>query len=85
VVCTQIVATLIAVHGPLNSMTPLGWKWALLVWGFAPAWFLIENRVKLLACRVFDPGQRALLRLGGSLLQHFQASMAQSHLSTRLV
>jgi len=50
---TQIVATLIAVYGLL--MTPLGWGWALMVWGYALAWFLINDRVKLLAYRILDP------------------------------
>jgi H+-transporting ATPase len=50
---TQIVATLIAVYGLF--MTPLGWGWALFVWGYALAWFLVNDRVKLLAYRVFDP------------------------------
>ena len=50
---TQIVATLIAVYGLF--MTPLGWGWALFVWGYALAWFLFNDRVKLLAYRVFDP------------------------------
>ncbi|SPF47574.1 putative enzyme [Candidatus Desulfosporosinus infrequens] len=50
---TQIVATLIAVYGLF--MAPLGWGWALLVWGYALAWFLVNDRVKLLAYRIFDP------------------------------
>ena len=50
---TQIVATLIAVYGLL--MTPLGWGWALMVWGYALAWFIVNDRVKLLAYRIFDP------------------------------
>jgi H+-transporting ATPase len=49
---TQIVATLIAVYGLL--MTPLGWGWALMVWGYALAWFLVNDRVKLLAYRILD-------------------------------
>jgi len=49
---TQTLATLIAVYGVF--MTPLGWGWALLVWGYALAWFLVNDRVKLLAYRVFD-------------------------------
>jgi H+-transporting ATPase len=53
VVGTQILATLIAVYGIF--MTPLGWGWALFVWGYALAWFLVNDRVKLLAYRVFDP------------------------------
>lgn len=47
------VATLIAVYGLL--MTPLGWKWAGFVWGYAIVWFLLNGRVKLLAYRIFDP------------------------------
>ncbi len=49
---TQTVATLIAVYGLF--MTPLGWGWALFVWGYALAWFLVNDRVKLLAYRIFD-------------------------------
>jgi H+-transporting ATPase len=50
---TQIAATLIAVYGLF--MTPLGWGWALFVWGYALVWFLVNDRVKLLAYRIFDP------------------------------
>ena len=56
---TQIVATLIAVYGVF--MPPLGWGWALFVWGYAFAWFLVSDRVKLLAYRVFDPTATPLL------------------------
>jgi len=50
---TQILATLIAVYGVF--MTPLGWKWAGFVWGYAFVWFLLSDRVKLLAYRILDP------------------------------
>ena len=50
---TQILATLIAVYGLF--MTPLGWGWALFVWGYALTWFLLSDRLKLLAYRIFDP------------------------------
>jgi H+-transporting ATPase len=50
---TQMIATLIAVYGLF--MTPLGWKWAGFVWGYAIAWALVNDRVKLLAYRIFDP------------------------------
>jgi H+-transporting ATPase len=53
VIGTQILATLIAVYGFL--MPALGWGWALFVWGYALAWFLITDPVKLLAYRIFDP------------------------------
>jgi H+-transporting ATPase len=49
---TQIAATLFAVYGFL--MPPLGWGWALFVWAYALAWFLVNDRVKLLAYRIFD-------------------------------
>ena len=49
---TQTLATLIAVYGVF--MTPLGWGWALFVWGYAVTWFLVNDRVKLLAYRIFD-------------------------------
>ena len=50
------VATLIAVYGVF--MTPLGWGWALFVWGYALAWFLVNDCVKLLAYRIFYAGQK---------------------------
>ncbi|MGA8831126.1 MAG: plasma-membrane proton-efflux P-type ATPase [Desulfomonilaceae bacterium] len=49
---TQIIATLISVYGLF--MTPIGWNWALLVWVYALAGFLIEDRIKLAAYKVFD-------------------------------
>ena len=56
---TQIIATLIAVYGVF--MTPLGWSWAGFVWGYALVWFLVNDRVKLIAYRVFDPTAAPLL------------------------
>jgi H+-transporting ATPase len=49
---TQTIATLIAVYGLF--MAPLGWKWAGFVWGYAIAWALINDRIKLLAYKIFD-------------------------------
>jgi H+-transporting ATPase len=54
---TQIVATLIAVYGLF--MTPLGWGWAGFVWGYALLWFLVNDNVKLLAYRIFDPVKKS--------------------------
>jgi len=34
-------------------MAPLGWAWAGIVWGYALAWFLVNDRVKLLGYRIF--------------------------------
>jgi H+-transporting ATPase len=52
VVGTQMLATLIAVYGLF--MTPLGWSWALFVWGYALVWFLVNDRVKLIAYWALD-------------------------------
>jgi H+-transporting ATPase len=49
---TQTLATLIAVYGLF--MTPLGWGWALFVWGYALVWFLVNDRVKLIAYWALD-------------------------------
>ncbi len=48
----QLAATLIAVNGVL--MTPIGWGRAGLVWAYALAWFLINDRVKLAAYAWLD-------------------------------
>ncbi len=53
VVGTQAVATLICVLGFL--VTPLWWGWAAFVWGYAIAWFLLTDPIKLLAYRILDP------------------------------
>jgi H+-transporting ATPase len=52
---TQALATLIAVYGIF--MTPLGWGYAALVWGYALAWFLLTDRIKLVAYRILDPAK----------------------------
>ncbi len=52
VVGTQLIATLIAGFGFL--MTPLGWRWVALVWGYALVWFLVEDRVKLATHAILD-------------------------------
>jgi len=57
---TQIVATLIAVYGVF--MTPLGWGWAGFVWGYALLWFLVNDRLKLLAYRIFDPIKNGVVK-----------------------
>jgi len=51
----EIIATVIAVGGIF--VTALPWEYALLVWGYALAWFLITDRVKLLAYRILDPAK----------------------------
>ncbi len=59
VVGTQLIATLFAVFGIF--MAPIGWGWALFIWGYALAWFLVNDRIKLAAYRVFDPQESGLL------------------------
>jgi H+-transporting ATPase len=59
VLATQAVATLIAVYGLF--MSPLGWGWAGFVWGYAIVWALLNDRVKLLAYRIFDPAKPGML------------------------
>ncbi|MDR3455949.1 MAG: plasma-membrane proton-efflux P-type ATPase [Verrucomicrobiae bacterium] len=56
---TQIVATLVAVYGVF--MPPIGWGWAAMVWGYSLVWFLVNDRVKLLAYRIFDPVKKVPL------------------------
>jgi H+-transporting ATPase len=51
VVGTQIAASFIAGFGLF--MTPLAWKWVGLVWVYCLAAFLVQDRVKLLAYRLF--------------------------------
>jgi H+-transporting ATPase len=50
---TQAIATLIAVYG-FGLVTPLGWKFAGMVWAYAFTWFLVTDPVKLLAYKVLD-------------------------------
>ena len=73
---TQIVATLIAVYGLF--MAPLGWGWALFVWGYALAWFLLNDRVKLLAYRIFDRG-KGETKPEAKAKDWFRPSRSQSH------
>ena len=50
---TQAVATLIAVYGA-GLVTPLGWKYAGIVWAYACSWFLLTDPLKLLTYKVLD-------------------------------
>lgn len=49
---TQTIATLIAVYGVL--MTPIGWGWALVVWGYALAWFLVNDQITVITSKILD-------------------------------
>ena len=48
----QTVATFVSVYGLF--MTAIGWGWAAAVWGYALAWFLITDRIKLVAYHVIE-------------------------------
>ncbi len=61
-VLTKFLATLAAVYGVF--MPAIGWRWALLIWVYALAWFVVNDFIKLWAYRIFD--QR-----DGGLLAHF--------------
>jgi H+-transporting ATPase len=56
---TQALATVIAVYGIF--MAPVGWNWALFVWGYALAWFVVNDRVKLGAYKVFESREAELM------------------------
>jgi len=58
-VATKLLATVVAVYGIF--MPAIGWGWALLIWGYALAWFLVNDRIKLAAYKVFDLRQPGLL------------------------
>jgi H+-transporting ATPase len=47
---TEIVGTLIAVYGVF--VTAIGWEYALWMWGYALAWFVVNDAVKMMAYRL---------------------------------
>lgn len=49
----QVIATLFSVYGIF--MPPIGWGWAGFVWGYAVAWAVVNDFVKIAAYRVIDP------------------------------
>ena len=51
-ILTKALATFAAVYGWF--MVPIGWKWVLVIWGYALVWFLVNDRIKLAAYRLFD-------------------------------
>ena len=48
----QTIATLFSVFGWF--MTPIGWRWALVVWGYAISWFLFNDVVKVGVYKILD-------------------------------
>jgi H+-transporting ATPase len=53
---TQAIATCFALFGIFMAALP--WGWVAFVWGWALAWALLNDRIKLLAYRIFDPPLR---------------------------
>ena len=59
---TQLIGTLAAVYGWF--VTPIGWRYAGLVWTYALAWFLINSGCKMMAYQVLNHrGQRQAAHL----------------------
>jgi H+-transporting ATPase len=42
---TEIIGTLFAIFGVL--LVPIGWRYALLIWGYALAWFILNDFIKI--------------------------------------
>lgn len=65
---TKVLATLAAVYGVF--MSPISWRWALLIWGYALAWFLVNDLIKMAAYQIFDPHDGGLLAKTSWLAKH---------------
>jgi len=74
---TQLLATLIAVFG--FFMTPISWGWALFVWGYALTWFIVSDRVKLIAYRLFDHEESTLTHGGSATRPQGDAGIPVQH------
>ncbi len=53
-VATKVLATLVAVYG--FYVSPIGWRLALFVWGYALVAFVVTDMLKVLAYRLIDHG-----------------------------
>ena len=49
---SRIAGTVIAVYG-FGLMTPIGWGWAAFAWGYALAWFVVNDAVKITVLRYY--------------------------------
>jgi len=67
---THVIGSLAAVYG--WGMMPLGWKYALAVWGYALAWFFVNDILKVEVHHLLNLGtqrhQRHLAKVNASLL-----------------
>ncbi len=77
---TQVLGTLAAVYGWF--VEPIGWGDALMVWGYALAWLLLNNLAKIAVYRAVRRGTRAherhLVRAHHSLHLHARHRTARS-------
>jgi H+-transporting ATPase len=62
VLITQLVATFIAVYGLF--MTPIGWKYAGLVWAYCLFWFMLEDFTKIFVYKFIEE-EKSIWNLGG--------------------
>ena len=49
---TRVIGTIIAVYG-FGLMTPIGWEWAIFMWGYALTWFVVNDIVKMAVLRYY--------------------------------
>ena len=49
---SAVAGTIIAVYG-FGLMTPIGWGWGLFTWGYALAWFIFNDTVKMIVLRFY--------------------------------
>jgi len=64
---TKVLGTLAVVYGWF--MSPIGWRYAGLVWGYSIVWFLFNSVCKILAWRVLRqmrPASAGIAREGGA-------------------
>ena len=49
---SAVIGSLIAIYG-FGLITPTGWKWAALTWGYALFWFVFNDTVKMMVIRFY--------------------------------
>ncbi len=49
---TRVIGTIIAVYGS-GLITPVGWGWALFIWGYAMVWFFFNDAVKMAILKMY--------------------------------
>jgi H+-transporting ATPase len=49
---SRVAGTIIAVYG-FGLMEPIGWEWAIWMWGYALVWFVFNDAVKMAVLRYY--------------------------------